>query len=65
MMDLFGFHDDPTLKTQLTKGMLGCVLITDPLPSSSVSLLRSFIPAVLFIIAVDLLLMLRAVSSIS
>jgi len=65
VVNLFRLHDNSTFKTRLTKWMLRCVLITDPLPCSAVSLLRSFIPAVLFIIAVDLLLMLRAVSSIS
>ena len=61
VVDFFRLHDNSTFKTQLTEWMLGCVLITDPLPCPAISLLRSFIPAVLFIIAVDLLLMLRTV----
>ncbi len=65
MMDLFGLHDDPTFKTQLTEGMLGCILISDPLPCTTISSLRGFVSSVLLIITVDFLLMLLAVSSIS
>ena len=65
MMNLFCRHDDSTIKTQLTKGMLRSILVTDPLPCTTISFLRSFISAVLFIVTVDLLLMLRAEPSIS
>jgi len=65
MMNFLCFHDDPMLKTQLTEWMLGCVLISDPLPCSAISLLCSGITPILFIITIDLLLMLRAVPSIT
>ena len=65
VVDFFGLHDNSTLKTQLAEGMLGCILISDPLPCTTISSLRGFVSAVLLIITVDLLLMLRAVTSIS
>ena len=64
MVDLFSRHDNSSLKTQLTEGMLRSILVTDPLPCTTVSFLRCFIPAVLLIITVDLLLMLRTVTTI-
>ena len=52
MVDLFSRHDNSTFKTQLSEGMLRSVLVTDPLPCTTVSLLRRFIPAVLFILSI-------------
>lgn len=57
-MDLFSRHDNSTFKTQLTEGMLRSILVTDPLPCTTVSLLRRLISAVLLIVAVAQLLML-------
>ena len=64
MVDLFRLHDNSTLKTQFTEGMLRCILISDSLPCTAISALGFLISAVLLIITVDLLLMLRAVSPI-
>ena len=58
VVDLFRRHDNPTLKTQLTEGMLRSILVTDPLPCTTVSLLRRLISAVLLIVTVAQLLML-------
>ena len=58
MVDLFRQYDNSTFKTQLTEGMLRSILVTDPLPCTTISLLRRFISAVLLIIAVAQLLML-------
>lgn len=64
MVDLFSRHDNSTFKTQLTERMLRSILVTDSLPCTAISPLGFLIPAVLFIVTVDLLLMLRTVSSI-
>ena len=64
MVYLFSRHDNSTFKTKLAEGMLRSILVTDPLPCTTISFLRSFIPAVLLIITVDLLLMLRTVTTI-
>ncbi len=58
MVDLFSRHDNSTFKTQLTEGMLCSILVTDPLPRTTVSLLRRLISALLLIVAVAQLLML-------
>ena len=65
VVNLFSLHDNSTLKTQLTEGMLRSILVTDLLPCTTISFLRGFISAVLFIATVDLLLMLRTEPSIS
>ena len=64
MVYLFSRHDNPTLKTQFTEGMLHSIFVTDPLPRTTVSLLRRLIPAILLIITVHLLLMLRTVTTV-
>ena len=58
MVDLFSRHDNSTFKTHLTEGMLRSILVTDPLPCTSIPLLRRLISAVLLIITVAQLLML-------
>ena len=58
MVDLFSRHDNSSLKTQLTEGMLRSIFVSDPLPCTTVSLLRRLISAVLLIITVAQLLML-------
>ena len=62
VMDLFCFHEDPAGKTLFTYWMLQCVLVSDPLPCSSVFLLYLFVPAVLLVVTVDLGLVPWAVS---
>ena len=52
MVDLFSRHDNSTFKTHLTEGMLRSILVTDPLPCTTVSLLRRLISAVLLIITI-------------
>ena len=54
VVNLLGLHDNSTLKTQFTERMLGCILISDPLPCTAISTFGFLISAVLFIITVDL-----------
>ena len=63
MMHLFSLHDDPTLEAQLTERMLLHVLITDPFPRSSITLLCPGITPILFILTVHLCLVFRTISS--
>ncbi len=58
MVYLFSRHDNSTFKTQLTEGMFRSILVTDPLPCTTISLLRRLISAVLLIVTVAQLLML-------
>ena len=43
MVDLFSRHDNSTFKTQLTEGMLRSILVTYPLPCTTISSLRRLI----------------------
>lgn len=58
VVDLLRWHDNSTFKTPLTKGMLRSILVTNPLPCTTISPLRRFISGVLLIITVAQFLML-------
>jgi len=51
--------------TRLTEWMLGCILISDPLPCTSISTLGLLVPAILLIITIDLLLMQRCADHVN
>ncbi len=48
VVNLFSLHNDSTLKTQFTEGMFRGVLISDPLPCTTISSLRGFISAMTY-----------------
>lgn len=58
VVDYFSRHENSTLKTHLTERMLRSLFVTDPLPCTTVSLLRRFISAILLVITITQLLML-------
>ena len=65
VVHFLGLHDNSTLETQFTKGMLLHILITDTFPRTSISFLGSLVSSILLIITVHLALMLRAISAVS
>ena len=62
MMHFLSLHDNSTLKAQLTEGMLHHILIANPFPRSSVTLLCPGITPILLILTVHLALVFRTVS---
>lgn len=62
MMNFFHRNDHSTLEAQLTERMLLHILITDPFPRSSVTLLCPGISPVLLILTVHFALVFRTVS---
>ncbi len=62
MMHFLSLHDNPTLEAQLTERMLQHILIADPFPRSSITLLCPWISPILLILTVHLALVFRTIS---